>query len=69
MGLETMPSKTKSVQKLTKVSTSTSEAVMPIINQMLQLYSKLSLEDAWQSWNKVMEDQTNCSSWTDMYEL
>ena len=68
-GEDANPPKAKAVQKATEASTSTKEAIEPIINPAFQLYFNLITEEARRPWNKILEDQIDCTSWNDLFEL
>lgn len=58
-GEDAHPPKAKAGQKASEVSKHASDAEMPIIIQVLQLYPNLISEEAWKPWNKVLWEQIN----------
>ena len=67
MGEDANPPKEKVVQNATEAGTHADEAVESTTNQVFQLYSNLLVNDARRPWNKVLEEQIDCSPWIDLF--
>jgi hypothetical protein len=56
------------VQKTTEVGTDADEVIESIANQAFLLFSNLLMEEARRPWNKILEEQIDCSPWIDYAE-
>jgi hypothetical protein len=68
-GEDVNPPKAKAVQKAMEASACAKEDVEPIINQAFQLYSNLLAKEAQRPWIKVLEEQIDCTLWTELYRV
>ena len=59
--------KVKTVLMASEASTHANKAVLPVGNQVFQLYSNLLLDKAWYSWNMVLDEQIDCKPLLDLY--